>query len=191
MFTSWQNSLLSASLSTFPQNKDCARYSVTTWKNPGPPSYCSFNFSMEGSCFLLETPGMNPGHPERTLLQAPSGCSGDTNEDGRWEVLSEAPAWLWKTRPCGPSEHWLSPLTGQDLSSWRCICCREARNPFPFSPAPGVSPKEGHKHNLCETTKRKKIKERKKTQVEFDVKNIYKTHFFIFTDRHLINILPR
>ena len=34
---------------------------------------------------------MNPGHPERSLLQAHSGCSGNANEDRRREVLSQSP----------------------------------------------------------------------------------------------------
>ena len=51
---------------------------------------------------------------------------------------------------------------------------------FPFSPAPGMSPKEGHKHNLCETAKKKKNLGKKKHKVNLILK-IFIRHIFLFS----------
>lgn len=49
----------------------------------GLPVTVLLTFPGNGHVCLLETLGVNPGHPERTLLQAHSGCSGNANEDRR------------------------------------------------------------------------------------------------------------
>lgn len=76
-------------------------------------SYCSLNFSTEGSDLPAGVSRRGPGPPERILPQAHSGRSGDASQGRRREVPSQTTQLGSERLVLGePSEHWLSPSIG-------------------------------------------------------------------------------
>lgn len=73
----------------FPsEQRLCQVFSYYLKKTQGPPVTVILTFPWKGHVCPLETLGMNTGHPDRTLLQAHSGCSGDTNTGGERSYLN-------------------------------------------------------------------------------------------------------